>query len=329
MLKRLLALTLFISALLTTLSLATAQDATPPPAPEDPTGLDTIIGTPEPLPTMSARPAPMQVLTPARAVVSLYFAELAQGTVGLVSITGEAAAGGTATWLGSLIDFFQVEDEGYFGLLAVGMEQNPRSNYPLSISILYADGTRETVEASITITTGNFIRREVVLPPDKGYLLDAESERAELARLESLFARVTPERYWDSAGFAMPIASALTAPFGEFRVFNSTLNTRHTGWDIRCTTGTPVYASASGEVAFAGEFPIRGQYVIVDHGYGVYSGYAHLSVTHVTRGQTVTQGQVLGMTGVTGRTSGPHFHWEMAVNGEWIDSVQFLRMWMP
>lgn len=325
--KRFLLSILTLLLALSALTLAAAQDAPPPP---DSSDLDAIVGTPEPLPTMGERPAPSQTIGGTNATLTLYFPNLAQGTVGLIEVNGANVTAASATWLDGLIEFFIADEtDGQYALLAVGMEQTPRRDYPLSVSVLYNDGTRETLTASVEIVLGGFIRREVIIPPDKGFLLDAETETAELARLESLFVAVSPERLWDDAGFIVPIPSALTAPFGEFRVFNSTLNTRHTGWDVRCTTGTPVFASAAGRVAFAGALPIRGNYVVIDHGYGVYSGYAHLSVTNVTRGQDISREQVIGMTGNTGRTSGPHFHWEMAVNGEWIDSVQFLRMWMP
>lgn len=306
-------------------SLAAAQDAPP----DDGGGMDVVVGTPQPLPTMSARSAPSRVVPGARATLNLYFQTLAQGTVGLIQVDGAGVTAASAAWLGSFIDFFAVEDSGLYALLAVGIEQPTRRETPLNVSVAYTDGTREMLTAPIEIVLGAFIRQEVTLAPDKGYLLDSETERAELARLESIFARATPERGWDARGFMMPIPAALTSPFGAFRVFNSTLSTRHTGWDIRCTTGTPVLASAGGRVIYAGTLPIRGNHVIIDHGYGVYTGYSHLSVTYVTRGQQVTREQVIGMTGSTGRTSGPHFHWEMAVNGEWVDSVQFLRMWLP
>jgi murein DD-endopeptidase MepM/ murein hydrolase activator NlpD len=310
-----------------------AQDVTPPPDPGtgavDPSGLDAVVGTPQPLPTMGTRPLPTLVIPGTRATLSLYFRNIAQGTVGLIEVTGESVTAASATWLNKLIDFFAVEDMGHYALLSVGMEQTPRRDYPLVVSVAYADGTRETLEAAVEIVLGGFIRQEVTLAPDKGFLLDSETERAELARLESIFAANTLERAWDATGFELPIPSALTSPFGAFRVFNSTLSTRHTGWDIRCTTGVPAFASAAGRVVYAGTLPIRGNHVIIDHGYGVYSGYSHLSVIYVTRGQEVAKDQVVGQTGSTGRTSGAHFHWEMAVNGEWVDSVQFLQMWLP
>jgi murein DD-endopeptidase MepM/ murein hydrolase activator NlpD len=318
---------LFSVGLLCGVWITAAQEATH--VPEGEGALDEVVGTPQPLPTRQPQPVPSQVIGGERASLVLYFPNLPQGSVGLVQVEGDSVTGATATWLNRLIDFFPVEGQGWFGLLSVGMEQNPRRDYPLQVAVLRSDGTREILAAQVEVVLGGFIRREVILTHDKGYLLDAESERAELARLESIFALITPIRMWDETGFQLPIAAALTSPFGEFRVFNGTLNTRHTGWDIRCTIGTPVFASARGRVVFAGVMPIRGNHIVIDHGLGVFSGYSHLSVINVTRGQDIEKDQDIGMTGNGGRTSGPHFHWEMAVNGEWVDSVQFLRMWMP
>ena len=213
-------------------------------------------------------------------------------------------------------------------MISVDIEQSPHT-YPLDVFVTYADGTRSAINTEVPVVLGDFIRQDVIIPPDKAFLIEPETERNELARLESIFSTVTLERGWDETGFQMPILATLTSPFGAFRTFNSTLNTRHTGWDIRTTLGTPIMASAGGVVAYAGLMDIRGNYVVVNHGYGIFSGYAHMSQVHVTRGQPVTKGQIIGMTGDTGRTSGPHFHWEMAVNGEWVDSVQFIEMWMP
>jgi murein DD-endopeptidase MepM/ murein hydrolase activator NlpD len=134
---------------------------------------------------------------------------------------------------------------------------------------------------------------------------------------------------WDETGFQFPISTRLTSPFGAFRTFNSTINTRHTGWDLQAALGTPILASAGGVVVFAGEMQIRGNLVIIDHGYGVYTTYSHIFEIHIARGDHIEKGQLLGEVGATGRTSGPHFHWETAVNGGFVDGVQFLEMWMP
>lgn len=278
--------------------------------------------------TPAPRPAPVAVVSDGGVTLELLFQGIPQGQVGLAHVTGEGIAGARARFLNRLVDFFPVDGDGFYGLLSVGMEQNPRA-YALDVFVWYTDITRTTLHAQVDVPVGDFIRQSVTIPPDKAYLIDPEVERTELARLESIDGNVTPERLWNENGFQLPLPSTLTSPFGAFRIFNQTTQTRHTGWDMRSTLGMPVMASAAGEVAYAGWMEIRGNYVMIDHGYGVYTGYAHLAQIHVTRGQTLAEGQIIGTTGNTGRTSGPHFHWEVAVNGEWVDAVQFLEMWKP
>lgn len=310
-----------------------AQDTPTDPPPDTGGGMDPIT-TPAPLPTRLPYSLPNNVLRQDGVSVELFFPNMPQGTTALMRVYGANLAGSPingvrARFLERLIDFFPVDDRGYYGLLSTGMETATGRTYDLSFFVSFADGTRTSLNTSVAVVLGNFISQNVSIPPERRYLLDIETERNELSRLESLITNVTLERWWDELGFQMPILSSLTSPFGAFRTFNSTLNTRHTGWDIRTTLGTPVMASAAGRVAYTGLMEIRGNYVLIDHGYGVYSGYAHLSQVHVTRGQEVTRGQVIGTVGDTGRVSGPHFHWEMAVNGQWVDSVQFIQMWMP
>ena len=169
----------------------------------------------------------------------------------------------------------------------------------------------------------------MTLGPSKVYLLDAQLERNEIAEQESVFANITTQKYWDSTGFQFPLNSTLTSPFGAFRTFNDSYNTRHTGWDFQAAMGTPIMSIAAGKVVFSAPMQIYGNHVIVDHGYGVFSTYSHFSIVHVTQGEMVTKGQIIGEVGDTGRTTGPHFHWEVAVNGNFVDGVQFEQMWMP
>ena len=300
-----------------------AQGIDETPLPADAT--QAPIVTPTPIP----RPQPFNVITQDGITVELFFETIAQGQVGLAHVHGANVAGARARFLDELTDFFPMDDGGYYGLLSAGMEQNPRT-YDMTIFAWFEDESRVTINIPVEVVRGAFIRQEIMMAPDRAYLVDAEIERAELARLESIFNQYTAERLWSDDGFQMPILnSTLTSPFGAFRNFNGTLQTRHTGWDIRTTLGVPVMASASGEVAYSGRFDIRGNIVVINHGFGVYSTYNHLSQIHVTRGQTIDRGQIIGVTGDTGRSSGPHFHWEMAVNGDFVDSVHFAETWLP
>lgn len=300
---------------------ATAQDSSP----DAPLSTPVAPATAVPIP----RPLPAQTLTQGRTTLELFFTELPQGNTGLLRVTGEGLAGARTRFLNELIEFFPVEGDGLYAFVAPSMEQSPRQ-YNLDIFTWYADGVRETINTQVSVTVGKFIRQEVTLAQDKAYLIDPEIERNELARLESIFSTLTTQQIWDDKGFQLPIpGGTLTSPFGAFRNFNQSMQTRHTGWDLRAPLGQPILASASGTVAYAGFMEIRGNLVIIDHGWGVFSTYCHFAQTHVTRGQSISEGQVLGTVGNTGRTSGPHFHWEMAVNGVFVDAEQFLLMWKP
>ncbi len=283
----------------------------------------------EPTATASpVRPIPTTVLVEGQVTLELYFESLAQGQVGLVHIYGTNLAGARASFLENVFDFFPVSEDGYYGLIAVGMEQSA-GTHDLSVVVQYLDETNSTIITAVEVVLGPFIRQEITVSEELGYLIDPEVESHELAQLEGIFSMFTAEQLWDENGFRWPLDTELTSPFGAFRVFNQIAGSRHTGWDMRAQTGDPVTAIAAGRIAFAGVLDLRGNYVLIDHGYGIYSGYAHLSVVQVTRGQEISEGQIIGQVGSTGRSGGAHFHWEMTVNGEWVDSVEFTEMWIP
>lgn len=281
-------------------------------------------------PTRSApavRPAPGIVASDGRASLLLYFGGLSQGSVGVAHITGADVSTARMRFLSRVTDFY-TGDDGLYVLVPVGLNVTPRE-YGLSVSVQYADGTRSTLEALVPILDGGFARQAFTVGGERAYLTSPEIERNEYARMDTIFAETSPQRLWDEQGFQLPLPSEITSPFGAFRTLNQNTQTRHTGWDLRAVPGTPIQSSADGVVAFAGPLDIRGNHVIVDHGYGVFSGYSHLSQILVTRGQTVEFGQIVGASGNTGRSNGPHLHWEISVNGEWIDSLAMTQMWLP
>ena len=98
----------------------------------------------------------------------------------------------------------------------------------------------------------------------------------------------------------------------------------HEGQDIDATYGTPVQVSAGGRVIIAGWQRGYGKVVYVDHGSGLSTRYGHLSEIDVTVGQSVTQGQTIGLVGSTGRSTGPHLHYEVRINNQPVDPKPYL-----
>lgn len=257
--------------------------------------------------------------------LSLYFNSLKQGRAGLVQLTGDNLDDASLRFLGQQLPTFSVPGQpGLFGLLAVDRQQAMR-DYDLTVAV-----NQQSFAAPVQVTEGGFIQQNVLLLDEgQSELIDPELNENELDRIVTLASEVTPTRLWSDAGFQPPVPTELTSPFGAVRLFNYQFETWHTGWDFNAHTGLPLRAAGAGRVAFAGMLPIRGNYVLIDHGYGIFSGYAHLSVMNVTQGQTIYDNQIIGQVGTTGRSSSAHAHFEFLVNGIWVDSADMLTMWMP
>jgi murein DD-endopeptidase MepM/ murein hydrolase activator NlpD len=302
-----------VSLVLLTLWVVNAQDSTP-----------TAVPTPRP------RPTPTSILTLSPTVsVERYFGDIAQGNTGLLRLVGDDVNEAQAIFNNETYPFFKSEDDGsWYALIVADIDSQPRG-IPLQILASTTDGALLTIDSNVNITSSGFVRQNFTVPADRAFLINPEVERNEFARIDAITSTITPRKLWNAGGFVLPMSSEIVSPFGVYRILNSTVQTRHTGWDQQAAVGTPIYAMASGTIAFSGVLDIRGNYVLIDHGWGIYTGYAHLSQITVAEGQSVTQGQTLGLSGNTGRSSGPHLHWEVAINSEWIDGQQLIGLWLP
>ena len=280
------------------------------------------------IPQPRPRPMPAAVMTQADLTLEFYFPSIMQGGLGLLRLQAVDVRQARVLFLNEESPFFQLED-GLWYAFAVASMDAPARDYDLTVTVEQNDGGVIAFNRSVQVESAGYITQNFNIPGDRSNLVDRQVEQAEFARLDAITAAIAPEPLWDAVGFALPLNAKLSSPFGAYRTLNETMPTRHTGWDQRAAVGTPIKAVAAGRVAFAGRLDIRGAYVMINHGYGVYSGYAHFSETHVTRGQPIAAGQVIGMSGNSGRSSGPHLHWEISVNGEWIDGLTLIDMWLP
>jgi murein DD-endopeptidase MepM/ murein hydrolase activator NlpD len=165
--------------------------------------------------------------------------------------------------------------------------------------------------------------------------IEVEMKRVALSKKDQ--ARVDKERkildaiYGQSSNaprfgepFVAPLDSKLTSIYGTKRVFNHHAQTQHLGTDFRAETGTNVISSNDGEVVFAGDLFYSGNTVLVDHGLEIFVMYGHLSKLSCKAGDLVKKGDLLGLSGATGRVSGPHLHWGVKISGEWVDGFSLV-----
>lgn len=161
--------------------------------------------------------------------------------------------------------------------------------------------------------------------------IDQESIDKERARLMEIWHTDTAVPQWQG-NFIEPIGDYLqiSAPYGARRSYNGgPVRTYHEGVDYSAYGGTAVFAPAKGTVIIAEELYVRGGAVIIDHGMGIYTGFYHMSSVGVDVGDVVTQGQLIGEVGTTGLSTGNHLHWDLLVNGIWVDAQAFRDQSMP
>lgn len=157
--------------------------------------------------------------------------------------------------------------------------------------------------------------------------IDRETIARERARLSDLWSDVTPAPRWDRP-FQVPISDFLvvSSDYGARRSYNGgPYSSYHEGVDFSAYGGTEVFASAAAQVALAEELSVRGGAVILDHGLGVFTGYYHLSEVKVELGEIVSPGQLIGLVGTTGLSTGNHLHWDLLVNNTWVDAMAWLE----
>jgi murein DD-endopeptidase MepM/ murein hydrolase activator NlpD len=195
--------------------------------------------------------------------------------------------------------------------------------YTMTITATEQTGTVTPLTFNVQVNSGFYGTQSVTLPASKQELLVPGVENNERSILESVTTGFTSERYFDGP-MGLPAAASMFSAFGARRIYNGQpIERYHTGADFAGVPGTPVLAAAPGRVVLADTMNIRGVAVILDHGWGVYTSYAHMNDRYVSIGEFVQAGQALGTIGSTGRATGAHLHWEVWVNGRPVDPMQW------
>ncbi|RIK32565.1 MAG: hypothetical protein DCC56_01775 [Anaerolineae bacterium] len=237
------------------------------------------------------------------------------------------------TFRGSMADrvlnFFP-QGDGYVALQGIHA-MTPPGPYPLVLEGELPNGKSFAFSQNIIIQDANFpFDPSLVVDP---VTIDPVVTEPEQELWESLGKPVTPEKMWDGI-FASPVPTDFkdcwTSFFGTRRSYNGgTYNFFHSGLDFCGRVGTELYAVAPGRVVYVDMLTVRGGVVVIDHGWGVYTAYDHLSEFLIQVGDMVQPGQVIGLGGSTGRSTGPHLHWEVWVGGVQVNPVDWLARAYP
>jgi murein DD-endopeptidase MepM/ murein hydrolase activator NlpD len=190
-------------------------------------------------------------------------------------------------------------------------------------------GNTSEIPESREVAAGQFERDEVDVPAALGELLSREVRTQEYKPLAEYYKQVNPRKLWEGR-FMLPLTGPIITPFGTIRSYNGgPVVGHHQGVDIAAPTGRPVLAPARGRVHKIEQVRLRGNMVILDHGLGVYTTYAHLSAVDVKEGDMVERGQAFAKVGSTGLSTGPHLHWELWVGGANVSAIEWTERDIP
>ena len=138
--------------------------------------------------------------------------------------------------------------------------------------------------------------------------------------LRETTTEITPSFY-----FIPPVPGIITSPFGKQRFINGLPRSAHLALDFRGSIGTPIVSPLKGKVVLVGDYFYTGLTLILDHGYGLFSSYAHMSEISVNLGDLVEQSNEIGLVGSTGRVTGPHLHWTVYFDGNKVNPESLIQ----
>jgi murein DD-endopeptidase MepM/ murein hydrolase activator NlpD len=189
------------------------------------------------------------------------------------------------------------------------------------------NNTRLFTSVQIRVTDGKYKSEKIEVANSKVNLNKQNDVRAEKEYKEAMqiYNTNTNEMLWKK-DFVFPMYSKITSPFGTKRIYNDQLKSFHSGIDFKAAMGSRVIAANDGIVRFAGNRFYSGNSIIIDHGEGIYTCYFHLSKLLVKENQKVSRDELIGLSGNTGRTTGPHLHFATRVHGILVNPVNLFKL---
>jgi len=247
---------------------------------------------------------------------------LAQGELALVHLNGLSPDTPiTGAFKGGNIMVIESKRGEAWAVVAADLLSEPGTYH-----LIFREGARE-ISSSLRIVSGEFGTERITLPSsmvtfDKKTLSRIKRERE---KLKALKAASSKRRLW-SGPFILPLKGRVSGAFGQRRILNKSPRSPHGGLDIAAPLGTPVAAAGGGRVSYVGQFFFYGKFVLLDHGLGLFTLYAHLNSAKVKEGEVIKAGQTIGHVGATGRATGPHLHFAVSMGEARVSPLGFISL---
>lgn len=263
----------------------------------------------------------LPLVTLSSAAWALPVSALVPGGVAVLRV-GDAAAAAPKAWFQDQPVLVARDGDAWFAVVGLPLNLAP-GNYTLKVSADEPDGARSE---PFTVEAKDYPAQHVTIR-DKRKVTPSALDMERIEREQKIITAV--KRHWrdepqPDLALRLPAPGPLSSRFGLRRYFNGQARNPHSGLDVAVGSGTPVVAAANGVVADTGDYFFNGSTVFVDHGQGLITMYCHLQRIDVQPGEPVAGGQVVGLSGKSGRASGPHLHWTVMLNGTSVDPELFI-----
>ncbi|WP_417334127.1 M23 family metallopeptidase [Halarcobacter sp.] len=225
------------------------------------------------------------------------------------------------------INFFRLPNkkDSYYALVPISYYKDLKK-YKIIIS--YIENEKKVFKGiPIEVIDGKYKSEVINVDSSKVILSEKNKKRVSQEYKEAMkIYNTTTETLYISDKFIYPLETKITSDFGKKRVYNGSLKSYHSGTDYRAKVGTKIKAINNGKVVIAKNRFYAGNSIVLDHGNGIYSGYYHLSKMNYKEGNLVKKGEIIGLSGNTGRVTGPHLHFSFRIHGIQVDPLQAIDL---
>jgi murein DD-endopeptidase MepM/ murein hydrolase activator NlpD len=250
--------------------------------------------------------------------------KIGQGEVGILTIKEKKGARPNVIWMGKEITLVKDKRKGiWWGFIGVDLTTRP-GRYKLQTSPKDKDNPHSL---TITVASRDYGIRRLTLPREMVELdpHTLKRVREESQEVKEVFMMPAGSPRW-MGGWIRPVAGRVISPFGCRSIINEMERSPHSGVDLKAEEGTPVLATNRGIVALVANHFFSGLSVIIDHGGGIQSMYFHLSKALVPMAHLVEKGTAIGLSGSTGRVTGPHLHFGVRLNGTRVNPINLIEI---